>query len=109
MKMKKEADHQVMMSNPNEQGIPYDSKDMTMILTIMALFNEQQMNDITIVGEWVTNNDVEIRDQSLMKDRRVTFEPKSQLPAKVRFAVDVEHTQDQLQSQPNRIDVRQSK
>ena len=37
-----------MMSNPNDQGIPDDSKDMTMMLTIMALFNEQQKNDISI-------------------------------------------------------------
>jgi hypothetical protein len=36
-----------MMSNPNDQGISYDSKDITMMLTILALFKEQQQNDIT--------------------------------------------------------------
>ena len=56
------------------------------------------------VGEQVTNKEVEIWDKSPMKDRQeveiwdkspmkdrlVTFEPKAQFPAKVRFAVDVE-------------------
>ena len=44
------------------------------------------------VGEQVTSNnkEVEIWDKSPTKDRRVTFQPKSQLPAKVWFAVDVE-------------------
>ena len=47
MLMKSEVGHEAMMSNPNNQGISYDSKDITMMLTIMALFKEQQQNDIT--------------------------------------------------------------
>ena len=49
MLMTREAGHEAMMSNLNNQGIPYeyDSKDnITMMLTIMALFNEQQQNDV---------------------------------------------------------------
>jgi hypothetical protein len=43
-----------------------------------------------VVGERVTNKEVGIWDQGPVKDRRVTFEPKCELPAKVRFAVDIE-------------------
>jgi hypothetical protein len=42
------------------------------------------------VGERVTNKEVEIWDQGPVKDRRVTFEPKCELPAKVWLAVDME-------------------
>jgi hypothetical protein len=42
------------------------------------------------VGGQVTNKEVEIWDKSPTKNRRVTFEPKSQLPAKVRFVMDME-------------------
>jgi hypothetical protein len=49
MLMTREAGHKAMMSNLNNQGIPYeyDSKDnITMMLTIMAFFYEQQPNDV---------------------------------------------------------------
>jgi hypothetical protein len=49
-----------------------------------------KINEFLGVGERVTYKEVEIWDQSSVKDRRVTFEPKCELPAKVRCAVDME-------------------
>ncbi len=58
MLMKREVGHEAMMSNPNDQGISYVSKDITMMLTIMALFKEQQQNDITSRRDYekISNN-----------------------------------------------------
>ena len=58
MMMKRDAGNEAIMNNPNNQGIPYDSISMTMMITIMELFNKQQNNDITIRRDYekIINN-----------------------------------------------------
>ena len=58
MMMKRDSGNEAIMNNPNNQGIPYDSISMTMMITIMELFNKQQNNDITIRRDYkkIINN-----------------------------------------------------
>ncbi len=55
-----------MMSNPNDQGIPYDRKDIKMI---MALFNKQQQNDAAI------RRDYEKIMNNFMRQQATLFSP----------------------------------
>ncbi len=73
-----------------------------------AAFNCAVVNcdaDAIVVGERVTKKEVEIWDWSPTKDRQVTFEPKSQLPGKVWFAVDVE-VRAEPTAEPAKLDQR---
>ena len=72
MMMMRDAGNKAIMCHPNNQCIPNDSIDMTMMLTIMELFNKQQKNDITIRRDYekIINNIMTRTRKSLSSSTR---------------------------------------